>query len=565
MEGVEQAEGHLDEGLYSRQIYTLGVEAMKKMSSSKVLLIGLNGLGVEIAKNVVLAGVKSVTIYDPTPVQISDLGAQFFLRVEDIGKSRASVSGPRLAELNTYVPVTVFEGELTEDFISGFQVVVTTNTSLERQIFINDITHRLGIKFISADIHGLFGFAFNDFGEEFIVHDQTGEEPLTGMIAAVELDGTVACLEEHRHGLEDGDYVKFTELKGLNSLEGQLFKVSVTAEGPYTFKIGDVSSFGTIGASGGVFTQVKQPKTLKFASLRDSLIKPEFLISDFAKFDRPAQLHLAFQALDAFKVESGRYPRAHNEADAAKIISIVEKLNKSSAEPTDLNNKLLKEVSYQANAELSPMAALFGGLIGQEVLKATSGKFTPIYQYFYFDSLESLPKNSLRSEETCKPLNSRYDGQIAVFGLDFHHKISNQKQFLVGAGAIGCEMLKNWAMMGLGSGPEGKIFVTDMDTIEKSNLNRQFLFRPWDVTKQKSSTAAEAVKQMNPDLHIQAFQDRVGQDTENIFDDNFWTALSGVTNALDNVDARKYVDRRCVYYRKPLVESGTLGTKGNTQ
>ena len=87
---------------------------------------------------------------------------------------------------------------------------------------------------------------------------------------------------------------------------------------------------------------------------------------------------------------------------------------------------------------------------------------------------------------------------------------------------------------------------------------------------------------MNPQLHgkIKAFSDRVGPDTESkkpwspypllsdlaeIFNDDFFNALDGVTNALDNVDARKYVDRRCVYFRKPLLESGTLGTKGNTQ
>ena len=52
----------------------------------------------------------------------------------------------------------------------------------------------------------------------------------------------------------------------------------------------------------------------------------------------------------------------------------------------------------------------------------------------------------------------------------------------MGAGAIGCELLKNFAMIGLGCAEDGKIVVTDMDTIEKSNLNRQFLFRPWDVT-----------------------------------------------------------------------------------
>ena len=65
----------------------------------------------------------------------------------------------------------------------------------------------------------------------------------------------------------------------------------------------------------------------------------------------------------------------------------------------------------------------------------------------------------------------------------------NQKYFVVGAGAIGCELLKNFAMVGLGASPEGKMIVTDMDTIEKSNLNRQFLFRQSDVGKFKAQVA----------------------------------------------------------------------------
>lgn len=70
---------------------------------------------------------------------------------------------------------------------------------------------------------------------------------------------------------------------------------------------------------------------------------------------------------------------------------------------------------------------------------------------------------------------------------------------------------------------------------------------------------------MNPDVNIVAHENRVGVETESIYDDSFFEALDGVANALDNVDARIYMDRRCVYYRKPLLESGTLGTKGNTQ
>ncbi|KAJ2378217.1 E1 ubiquitin-activating protein, partial [Coemansia sp. RSA 2603] len=69
----------IDESLYSRQLYVLGVDAMKKMSASNVLIVGLKGLGCEIAKNVILAGVKSVSLYDPAKVEIADLSSQFFL------------------------------------------------------------------------------------------------------------------------------------------------------------------------------------------------------------------------------------------------------------------------------------------------------------------------------------------------------------------------------------------------------------------------------------------------------------------------------------------------------
>jgi len=140
-----------------------------------------------------------------------------------------------------------------------------------------------------------------------------------------------------------------------------------------------------------------------------------------------------------------------------------------------------------------------------------------------------------------------------------------QKYFVVGAGAIGCELLKNFAMLGLGASPEGKIFVTDMDHIERSNLNRQFLFRPYDVSKPKSTAAAKAIKMMNPAINVESQENRVGAETENIYTDDFFGALDGVANALDNVEARTYMDRRCVFYRLPLLESGTLGTKGNTQ
>ena len=443
--------------------------------------------------------------------------------------------------------------------------MVLTNTPLHLQLTIGDYCHEKGIYVVVADTFGLFGSIFCDFGDKFTVIDATGENPVGGIVAGIDEEGLVSALDETRHGLEDGDYVTFSEVEGMEALNGCEPR-KVTVKGPYTFSIGDVSGLGQY-KRGGLYQQVKMPKFVDFKSISAAMKDPEFVISDFAKFDRPQQLHIGFQALNAFAQKNRRLPRPMNEEDALVVVNSAKAFAKAEGLDIEFDDKLIKELSYQATGDLSPMAAFFGGLTAQEVLKAVSGKFHPVKQFMYFDSLESLPTNSPRSEELCKPLGTRYDGQIAVFGKEFQEKISNVKQFLVGAGAIGCEMLKNWAMIGLGTGPNGKITVTDMDSIEKSNLNRQFLFRPKDVGGMKSDCAARAVQQMNPDLEgkIVTLKDRVGPDTEHIFSEEFWGDLDGVTNALDNVEARTYVDRRCVFFHKPLLESGTLGTKGNTQ
>lgn len=565
------SEAEIDEGLYSRQLYVLGHEAMKRMQNSNVLVSGLGGLGVEIAKNVILGGVKSVTIHDQANAEWRDLSSQFYLREGDIGKNRAEVCLPSLVELNRYVSVSASSKPLSEDFLSSFQLVILTDASLEEQLRVGDYCHSHGIKFIVADTRGLFGQLFCDFGNDFVVLDPNGEQPLSAMISMITKDnpGVVTCLDEARHGFETGDFVTFTEVQGMTELNN-CEPVEIKVLGPYTFSICDTTGFSDY-VRGGIVSQVKMPKKIGFKPLRESLQDPEFLITDFAKFDRPSQLHLGFQGLHAFQKKHDRLPKPRNEADANEVVAITKEINQhltGSAKQEELKEDLLKKLSFQAVGNLAPVNAFIGGLAAQEAMKALSGKFMPVMQWLYFDALECLPEeneDAILTEENCSPKNCRYDGQIAVFGSELQEKLGKQKYFLVGAGAIGCELLKNFAMLGLGAGEGGEITVTDMDTIEKSNLNRQFLFRSWDVTKMKSETAAQAVKQMNPELHVTAHQNRVGPDTEKIYDDDFFEALDGVANALDNVDARMYMDRRCVFYRKPLLESGTLGTKGNVQ
>jgi molybdopterin/thiamine biosynthesis adenylyltransferase len=138
---------------------------------------------------------------------------------------------------------------------------------------------------------------------------------------------------------------------------------------------------------------------------------------------------------------------------------------------------------------------------------------------------------------------------------------------MVGAGAIGCELLKNFAMLGLGTCAEtkSKIYVTDPDIIEVSNLNRQFLFREKHIRMPKSVTASAAIKLMSPGINCLPLTEKVCPQTEDIFTDSLLINLDIIVNALDNVQARKYIDNRCVRVNRPLLESGTLGPKGHVQ
>ncbi|KAL2901995.1 Ubiquitin-activating enzyme E1 2 [Bienertia sinuspersici] len=561
---------YIDEDLHSRQLAVYGRETMRRLFASNILVSGLQGLGAEIAKNLVLAGVKSVTLHDEGVVELWDLSSNFIFSEGDVGKNRAHVSVQKLQELNNSVVVSTLTTELTKEKLSEFQAVVFTNISLDKAIEYDEYcrSHQPPIAFIKSEVCGLFGSVFCDFGPEFTVVDVDGNDPQTGIIASISNDNPalITCVDDERLEFQDGDLVIFSEVCGMTELnDGKPRKIKNAR--PYSFTLDEDTRGFHPYEKGGIVTQVKQPKVLNFKSLRQALQDPgDFLLSDFSKFDRPPLLHLAFQGLDKFISALGRFPVAGSEEDAQKLISFVKELNDSLADSKldDIDQNLLRQFAFGSKAVLNPMAAMFGGIVGQEVIKACSGKFHPLFQFFYFDSVESLPTEPLDPSDL-KPLNSRYDAQISVFGAKLQKKLEDAKVYVVGSGALGCEFLKNLALMGVSCGSQGKLTITDDDVIEKSNLSRQFLFRDWNIGQSKSTVAAAAAAVMNPRLNIEALQNRASPETENVFDDTFWENLNVVINALDNVNARLYIDQKCVYFQKPLLESGTLGAKCNTQ
>lgn len=141
-----------------------------------------------------------------------------------------------------------------------------------------------------------------------------------------------------------------------------------------------------------------------------------------------------------------------------------------------------------------------------------------------------------------------------VVGKERFEMINSAKLLVIGAGGIGCELLKDLVLTGFRD-----IEVVDLDTIDVSNLNRQFLFRRHHVDKPKAVVAAEVVRQWRPDARVVAHHGNVKDSKYGV---EFISKFDVVINALDNLEARRHVNRLCLAAEKPLLEAGSTGYLG---
>lgn len=145
-------------------------------------------------------------------------------------------------------------------------------------------------------------------------------------------------------------------------------------------------------------------------------------------------------------------------------------------------------------------------------------------------------------------------------GFDYLNTI---KVLVIGAGGLGCELLKCLSLSGF-----KHIDVIDMDRIEISNLNRQFLFREADVGKYKSEVAAKYIKQSNPDIEINAKTCRIQE-----LKDDYYQQFHVVIGGLDNIEARLWISETLVRIARnsnnqiciPYVDGGTEAWSGNVR
>ena len=573
----------LDTNLYSRQILTYGLDTMSTIIEMKILVIGLRGLGIEIAKNLILSGPKEVSISDKKICTINDLGSNFFISEDDINKKTLEDSCfKKLKELNPNVKVTKHNGNYRKEIDKYNIIIITEIMKLEDIYELNNICRKNNIKFIYALNLGLTGYLFNDFGETHIVYDFNGEKKLSYEIFNIEEKENEEKYEiflnfknNEIFKLKEGDYVIFKKVKGLEFLN-DLKKRKIVKINDKSFEIEKDKDNTGIYLSDGIVERVINPITLKFESFQNNFLKPNksCVKIDDSKSKSNILLHCAFVGLHIYYSIYNFLPELNNLKQVKEIVELSKNYYFILKEKYNnyLSIKRKKIVEFDENylincirwsrAEINPICAFLGGIVSQEALKI-EGKYMPIHQWLRFDFFETI--NNLPNNVNRSLLNCRYDEQIAIFGQELQEKLSNLNMFMIGAGALGCEYIKNFALMGI-SCNKGKITITDNDNISLSNLNRQFLFHKNDINENsfKSFCAKREALKINKDMNIQDYQLLINDETRDIFNDEFIERQNILISAVDNINARKYIDNLSTFFNKIYINAGTEGTKANS-
>eukprot|EP00466_Bigelowiella_natans_P014476 jgi/Bigna1/33736/e_gw1.3.9.1 len=550
----------------SRMKGVYGERMIKKLKTMKVAVFGLRGSGIETAKNLLLAGPHTVMVHDDELVQAVDLGANFYLNESDVGKPRGTACEKELADINPNTYFSVHTGEITADLLKQYSTVVFTDLQsqwpLSKLIEFDKICTENGTKFIWSGIFGMHTSIFSNFGKKHEIFDKDGAPERSIVVTSVESvpapyekidDFLLAHLPSYFDDSGNVDTYKYGEkATSINAT----FEIKVHRRNPRTFFIGDISELGSY-VQGGIGSQKKVSVWMDYESLEQQLYAPtiEKGVQNFMKFGVSTMLHTGLVALMQFHEAKRELPALLDKADADKVVQYAKKLAEEKG--MALDEALMTKMAKFARTETNAIAAINGGIVAQEAMKQT-GKYTPINQFIHFDAFELVGDGGKGDRK------DRYGHYATLFGEEFVEKAHKSNYFLAGCGALGCESLKNIAMMGLGC--KGKINITDDDVIELSNLSRHFLFRRKHIGKLKSELSARVACEMNPELKggMNVHKIRVEPKTENVFTNKFWTDLDFVITALDNIHARVYMDGKCILHAKPLFESGTHGTQANS-
>lgn len=327
--------------LYDRQIRLWGVKAQELIRNANILLIGMKALGNEIAKNLVLAGIGSLTILDHESVTEEDLGSQFLITQEDVGKNRAQAAAIDLRKMNPRVNLIADQESIMTkmpEYFAAFQIVIATGQPFEMASTINMSCRMFDVKFYAADLHGVYGYIFSDL----IMHQYLVERDIQGNIPS-------------RAGIAE-------------TSTRMVIGVETKKENNKTREI-----------------VTKQEMYCPLLLANSSPLPPEATKSRRAKLRVPPLMSCLRGLFEFQKQTGGRSPGASRE-DLALFTKVTNEKHLELQLPHEtLTSTVFRSFLQNLGTEIPPTAAFLGGQVAQDVINVLGQREQPLQNLLLFD------------------------------------------------------------------------------------------------------------------------------------------------------------------------------------
>lgn len=335
----------------------------------------MRALANEIAKNLVLAGIHSLTIVDHELVTENDLGAQFFLTEADIGTNRANAAAPQIRKLNPRVNVIVDQGHIKAKephFFLAYDLVIATDLHPDTLNLINTATRINHKPFYAAGVHGFYGYIFSDLEEHDYVVEREKSNRSTALGAETRTRSVVDVKEKKENG-------KNVELVTKRELYSTWFLASDAATLPAEF--------------------LRARRRLK-------MVTP--ILS-------------CMRALWEFQTGQNRFPI--NAEDFKLFTALATKKHKALGLPDEtLKSDVLRKFLQNVGSEIAPVTAVLGGQLAQDVINVLGARQQPIQNLVIFDGDSmTCPMYALHPEGALGraqlPLSVEAEGAVLMNGV----------------------------------------------------------------------------------------------------------------------------------------------------
>lgn len=317
--------------------------AQLRLQAAKVLLVNLSGVGTEVVKNLVLGGINSIEILDDSVIKEHDFAAQFFLPndLSVVGQVKLPHVIDRIKELNHRVNLSInTSGTDTmlnrSDYLKSFDLIVATELTKSQILALDEVTHHLNIPLYVAGLNGMFGYIFTDLVEhESVSTKSRGNQPTIegSKITERKIITNVTCDDEK--GLDEKVTIKdsFVMLKHIFKGSGNL------------------------------------QKQLNRRQMKHLTAALPLTIASF-EFQRPTEIESELEPLELI----------------AKARCVCKAL---AVPPTILTSDIGHTFARQAFAEFSPVAAVLGGALSQDIIQFLCKNSSPINNVLILDAIHS--------------------------------------------------------------------------------------------------------------------------------------------------------------------------------